>query len=58
MCSGLPNNLGPNVVAKCGDIYRDYGLDPKEFDNAHENEAINFDITNFNNVWAAKITIF
>jgi hypothetical protein len=58
MCSGYPNNLGPNVVAKCGDVYRDYGLDPQEFDGALENQMINFDITNFNNIGAASITIF
>ena len=58
MCSGFPNNLGTDVVAKCGDVYRDYGLDPREFDGAYENEMINFDITNFNNVGNAAITIF
>ena len=58
MCSGFPNNLGTDVVAKCGDIYRDYELSPVEYDGALENELINFDITNFNNVGNAAITIF
>ena len=58
MCSGLPNNLGDSSVAKCGDIYRDYGLDPAEYDGALDNEMINFDITNFNSVMAAALTLF
>ena len=57
-CSGAPNNLGTEVVAKCGDIYRDYGLDPVEFDGAYENEMINFDIINFNDVVGASVSIF
>ena len=57
MCNEFPNFL-TNGVAKCGDIYRDYGLDPIEYDGAYENEMINFDITNFNSVLAASLTIF
>lgn len=58
MCSGAPNNLGTDTVAKCGDVYSDYGLDPVEYDGAHDNEMINFDITNFNDVLSASVTIF
>ena len=58
MCSGAPNYLGSDQVAKCGDIYADYGLDPVEYDGAHDNEMINFDITNFNDVISASVTIF
>ena len=58
MCSGNPNNLPEGKVAKCGDIYRDYGLDPVEFDDVYNNEMINFDITNFNSVLASSLTIF
>ena len=58
MCSGKPNFLGAEAVAKCGDVYRDYGLDPVTYDNALSNEMINFDIINFNNVLKASLTIF
>lgn len=58
MCSGAPNNLGDSVIAKCGDIYRDYQLDPVRYDDSHSEEKINFDITNFNNVLSASVTIF
>ena len=58
MCSGAPNNLGDEVVGKCGDIYTEYGLDPREYDGALDNEMINFDITNFNSFFAASLTIF
>lgn len=58
MCSGYPNYLGDGVLAKCGDIYRDYNLPPREFDDTYNNEMINFDITNFNDVLASSLTIF
>ena len=58
MCSGAPNNLGSDTVAKCGDIYVDYGLDPVEYDGVHDIELINFDITNFNDVLSASVTFF
>lgn len=58
MCSGAPNNLGEDVVAKCGNVYVEYGLDPMEYDGSYENEMINFDITSFNNVFSASLTIF
>ena len=58
MCSGYPNYLGAGAVAKCGDIYRDYGLDPVEYDDTYNNEMINYDITNFNSVLASSLTIF
>ena len=58
MCSGFPNNLGDTSLSKCGDVYRDYARDPIKFDGAHDNELINYDITNFNNVLSASVTIF
>ena len=58
MCSGFPNQLGEATVGKCGDVYRDYGYDPVEYDDALNNEMINYDITNFNNVLTASLTIF
>lgn len=58
MCSGAPNYLGTDTVAKCGDVYVSYGLDPVEYDGARDNEAINFDITNFNSVLGSAVTIF
>ncbi len=58
MCSGAPNNLGDDEVAKCGDVYRDFDRDPVLFDNSHDEEKINYDITNFNNVLSASVTIF
>lgn len=56
MCSGSPNFL--EGVAKCGDFYRDYGRDPEVYDGVLENENLNFEITNFNSVIKAGITIF
>ena len=58
MCSGFPNNLGDEVVAKCGDVYRDYDLQPREVDDVRNIELISFDIVNFNNVYNAIITVF
>lgn len=58
MCRGSPNYLDSGEVAKCGDVYRDHGLDPLVYDGALENETINYDITNFNSVIKAGITIF
>ena len=43
---------------KCGNVYRDYGLDPVEYDDVYNNEMINYDITNFNNVFSSALTIF
>lgn len=58
MCSGYPNFLKDTVIAKCGNIYRDYQLDPKIHDDSYNIEMINYDITNFNNVFSASLTIF
>ena len=58
MCSSSPNFLGENTVAKCGDVYRDYGMDPIAYDSVLTREMINYDITNFNNVFEASLTIF
>ena len=58
MCSGKPNYLGTDTVAKCGDVYRDYGMDPVVYDGVHDNEMVNYDITNFNSVLNASLTIF
>ena len=58
MCSDKPNYLGKDTVAKCGDVYRDYGVDPVGNDGVHDNEMINFDITNFNSILNASLTIF
>ena len=59
MCRGPPNvNLEGALLAKCGDIYADYGLDPVIYDDAYEIEQINYDITNFNSVINAIVTIF
>ena len=40
MCSGWPNNLGDDVVAKCGSIYTEYGLDPIVYDDTRSLEII------------------
>ena len=58
MCSGYPNYLGTETVAKCGDIFKDYGLDPIKYDQIRENEMINYDITNFNSVIHGGLTVF
>lgn len=58
MCSGAPNYLGDGSAAKCGDVYRDFGLDPVIHDAAYSKEMINYDITSFNNVLNASLTIF
>ena len=58
MCSGWPNNLGDNVVAKCGNVYAEYGLDPVIVDDTKSLEIIQFDLVNFNNLGQALITVF
>lgn len=58
MCSGWPNNLGDDAVAKCGNIYTEYGLDPFVYDDTKSLEIIQYDLVNFNNVGKAVITIF
>ena len=58
MCSAYPNYLGNDVVAKCGDVYIDYELDPVEVDKTRDIEMIDYDLNNFNNVMNAGLTIF
>ena len=58
MCSGAPNNLGPGVVAKCGNIYETYGLDPQIYDKTNHLDIIKYDVTNFNNVINSILTVF
>ena len=57
-CRGYPNNLGDETVAKCGNIMRDYGLDPREYDNTKDIEDILYDAINFNNMGLSMLTIF
>ena len=52
------DDMCPGPVMKCGNVYRDYGLDPVEYDDVYNNEMINYDITNFNNVFSSALTIF
>ena len=57
MCVGYPNNLGEGAV--CGNVYDDYDkLQPKDVDKTNEMEKIFYDITNFNNIFTATITVF
>jgi len=59
MCREYPNqDLADAKVATCGDIYDEFGRDPVAYDNAYDIESINYDITNFNSVINASITIF
>lgn len=50
--------VSEGAVAKCGNIYNEYGLDPAVYDNVGENELIFFDIVNFNNFGRAGLLIF
>ena len=34
-CSGFPNNLGDDVIAKCGSVFEDFGLDSRAVDSTH-----------------------
>ena len=56
MCTGFPNNLGEGRY--CGNVYRDYGLDPKEIDDVYNNEIIQYNIVNFDNVLKALFLVF
>ena len=58
MCSGYPNNLGDQTVAKCGSWLDDYGEDPRELDEPEQIELILFDAINFNNIGLSMLTIF
>ena len=51
MCSGYPNYLGDDAVAKCGSVYDVYGLDSREIDNTQDMELIVLDTFNFNNIF-------
>lgn len=50
--------LPPGSVAKCGNIYDEYGLDPMVYDNTGEMGLVNFDVVSFNNVGRAGLMIF
>ena len=56
MCVGFPNHLGEGRV--CGDVYRDYGLDPYKVDDVTNNEIIQYNITGFDNFIKALVTVF
>ena len=58
MCSGFPNYLGEDVLAKCGSVYDEYGLDPRIVDKTEDLAIIFYDVSNFNNVLSSGITIF
>ena len=58
MCSGSPNFLGDEVVAKCGSVYEEYGLDPRELDKTSDLEMIIYDLINFNDVLNSGLTVF
>ena len=57
MCSGYPNYLGDDVVAKCGSVFTEYGLDPREVDHTDQSELLFYDQLNFNNVIMSGLTI-
>ena len=58
MCSGYPNYLGTEVVAKCGNVHTEYGLDAQVIDQTENLEIIGYDINNFNSVVNAAVTLF
>ena len=58
MCSGYPNFLGDNIVAKCGSVFTGYGLDPIEIDAVDQLEIIQYDYANFNDILGSVKTIF
>ena len=45
-------------VAKCGNVFTDYQLDPRVVDRTDELELIFYDIVNFNNIGNAGVLIF
>ena len=47
-----------DLVAKCGDVYRDYNLLPTDVDKVQKMETIQHDIVNFNNIFIAVVTVF
>ena len=57
-CRNYPNFLGDETVAKCGNLLRDYELDPREYDYPMDNEGILYDTINFNNIGLSMLTIF
>ena len=58
MCSGFPNYLGDKVLAKCGNVYTEYGLDPIDVDQTEDLAIIQYDSSNFNNILESVGTIF
>ena len=57
-CSGFPNNLGDDVIAKCGSVFEDFGLDSRAVDSSHQIPLIFFDTFNFNNIFKSCLLIF
>jgi len=58
MCQGTLSETGSGTTKRCGDVFADYELNPVIYDGAYEEAIINYDITNFNNVLSASVTIF
>lgn len=58
MCRGSTSEIDGTITKRCGDVFSDYDLDPVIYDAAYEEAMINYDITNFNNVLSASVTIF
>ena len=46
------------TVAKCGNVFLEYGLDPRVVDKTDQIELINNDIVNFNHIGNAAVVVF
>ena len=56
MCIGFPNYLGEGKV--CGDVFRDYGLDPVIVDDVRNIQTIQYNIMNFDSFEKGLVTVF
>ena len=57
-CSGFPNKLGHDTIAKCGSVFDDYGLDSRVVDRTDSLDMIAYDTFNFNNIFKSCLMTF
>ena len=57
-CSGFPNKLGLETVAKCGSVFKEYGMDSRVVDKTDSLDIIAYDTFNFNNIFKSCLMTF
>ena len=57
-CSGFPNKLGDQTLAKCGSVFTEYGMDSREVDDSEDIALIFYDTFNFKNIFKSSLLVF